>query len=63
MDPLLIGQRGPDVMWLGHDTLVWRQNNLSSLWVQMQGPQNQNEPTEACEAGLALLPVVIQVEE
>ena len=62
VDPLFIGESGPNMVWLCHDWLVWSEDNLRSLWVQMQSTQDKNEPAEAREALNTLLPVVIQVE-
>ena len=63
MDPLFICQSWPDVMRLCNDTFVRGQNDLCSLWMQVEGTQDQNKPAEACEALAALLPIVIKIEQ
>ena len=63
MHPLLVGQCWPDMVRLRDHALVWRQDDLGSLWMQMEGSQDQDEPTEAGEALDALLPVIVEIEQ
>ena len=63
VDPLLISERWPYVMRLRHDTLVGCQDDLGSLRVQVECPQDQDQSAEACEALDRLLPVVIEIEQ
>ena len=63
MNPLLVCERRPDVVRLSYHTLVWSEDDLRPLWVQMKSTQDKYKPTEACEALNTLLPVVVQVEE
>ena len=63
MNPLLVSQSRPDVMWLSHHTLVRSQDDLRSLWMQVEGTQDQNEPAEASETLDAFLPIIVKVEQ
>ena len=42
-DPLLVAQSRPDVVRLRDGGLVWLQDDLCPLRVDVEGPQNQNE--------------------
>lgn len=63
MHPLLVSESWPDVMWLGHHTLVRCQDDLRSLWMQVEGTQDQNEPAKASETLNTFLPVIVKVEQ
>ena len=46
LDPLLVGEGGPDVVRLCHCRLVGLQDDLGAVVVDMQGSQDQNETRE-----------------
>jgi len=48
---------------LSHNTFVWSQNNLGSLWMQVKRAQDQNKSAKAGEALHRLLPVVIKIKQ
>lgn len=49
LDPLLIGERRPDVMGLGDGGLVRFQDHLGSVIVDMERSEDQNESGEGLE--------------
>ena len=63
VDPLLVGEGGPNMMRLSHDALVWGQYDLGSLWVQMECSQNEDQSAEAREALYRLLPAIVEIEK
>lgn len=48
-DPLLVGERRPDVMRLGDGCLVRFQDHLGTVIVDVQSPEDQDEPGEGLE--------------
>jgi len=48
--PLLISKGGPDVVRLSNGGLVWLQDDLGSISVDMECSQDQNEPREGLHA-------------
>ena len=53
LDPLLISQSGPDMVWLCNSRLVWLQDHLCPVIVHVQGTQNQDEAGESLRRGMA----------
>lgn len=49
LDPLLVSQRGPDMMRLSDGGLVWFQDHLGAVIVNVQSPEDQDEPGEGLE--------------
>lgn len=49
LDPLLVGERGPDVMRLSDGGLVWFQDHLGTVIVHVQSSEDQDEPGESLE--------------
>lgn len=49
LDPLLVSERGPNVMRLGDGCLVWFQDDLGTVIVDMQSSEDQDEPGEGLE--------------
>lgn len=49
LDPLLISERRPDVMRLGDGCLVWFQDHLGTVIVDVQSSEDQDEPGEGLE--------------
>lgn len=52
LDPLLVRQSGPDVVWLCDRGLVWLQDHLRAVVVHMQGTQDQDEAGEGLRRGV-----------
>lgn len=52
LDPLLVGQSGPDVVRLCDRGLVWLQDHLRAVVVHMQGTQDQDEAGEGLRRGV-----------
>jgi len=63
LHPLLITEVRPNVMREGHSCLVWLQNDLCSLWVKVESPQDQDQPAEGREGLDRLEPVIVEVEK
>lgn len=53
LDPLLVSQSGPDMVWLCNGRLVWLQDHLRPVIVHVQGTQNQDEAGESLRRGMA----------
>ena len=49
LDPFLIGEGGPDVVGLCDGGLVWFQDHLGPVIVDMECPQDQDETREGLE--------------
>lgn len=54
LDPFLISQSGPDVVWFCNSSLVWLQDHLCPVIVHMQGTQNQDETGESLGRDMAV---------
>ena len=52
LDPLLVSQRGPDVVWLCDSGFVWLQDHLRPIVVHVQSTQNQDETRESLEGDM-----------
>jgi len=51
LDPLLVGERGPDVMRLGDRGLVGFQDHFGAVVVDVERPEDQDETGEGLESG------------
>lgn len=54
LDPLLVSQSGPDVVWFCNSSLVWLQDHLCPVIVHMQGTQNQDKAGESLGRDVAV---------
>ena len=48
-DPLFVRQSGPNMVWLCDGRLVWLQDDLCPVSVDVEGPQNQHESREGLQ--------------
>ena len=55
LDPLVVGECGPDVMGLRDSGLVRLQNDLGPVVVHVQGTQDQDQPRTASHPFYLLL--------
>ena len=62
-DPLLVRERGPDVVCLCHRRLLGLQQQLGLVHVHVHGAQHEHEAAEGRVGGDGLEPVVVQVEQ
>ena len=60
-DPLLVGQRGPNVVSLGDCRLVRFQYHLGSIVVDVKGAQDQDETREGCVARNGFKPIAAMI--
>ena len=63
LDPLLVCERGPDVVGLCDDGLVRPEQHAGLVHVHMQSAQDEDEPREGGVRGDGLQPVVVDVEQ
>lgn len=49
LDPLLVSERGPDVMWLCDRRLVGFQDHLGAVIVDVERSEDQDESGEGLE--------------
>ena len=59
LDPLLVSQSGPDVVWFRDRRLVWLQDHLRPVVIHMQGAQNQDEAGESLGRDAAGQPLMV----
>lgn len=49
LDPLLVSERGPNMMWLCDGCLVRFQDHLGTVIVDVQSSEDQDQPREGLE--------------
>ena len=63
LDPLLIGQSWPNMMWLRDDRSIGCEDNFCSFRIDVESSQNEDQSTKCCKALHGLEPVIIEVEQ
>ena len=63
LDPLLVGQRRPDMVRLGDGRLVGLEHHLGAVVVDVHRAQDQDQSAERRVRRDRLQPVVVQVEQ
>lgn len=62
LDPLLVGERGPDVVGLGDGRLVGLQDHFGAVVVDVERSQDQDESREGLETEQTARPTIYTAE-
>jgi len=63
LDPLIVGERWPDVMRLRHGRGRRLEDHLGALAVHVKGAKDQNQTREGSVGRDRLEPVVVEIED
>jgi hypothetical protein len=61
LNPLLIGQSGPNVVRLSDDGLVWLHYRLRLLDADVQGPHDEHQSRKGSETGDRFEPLIVEI--